>query len=61
MENRTVWVVNYKSNGYPSKAEYFCLTARQAQAMFTKENPCCEIVSVLDWREDLRNERGAAK
>lgn len=61
MEMRTVWVVNYRtSSGSTRKAEYLCLTAKKAAEMFWNDNKYCtgyEIVSVLDWREDLQNER----
>lgn len=55
MENRTVWAIRYKdSAGITRKAEYFCLTENQARKMFLSDNGNHEIISVLDWREDMR-------
>ena len=55
MEPRTVWTVRYKDNsGIIRKAEYFCLTERQARKMFQDDNGDREIISILDWREDMR-------
>ena len=55
MESRTVWTVRYKDGtGKIRKAEYFCLTEKQARKMFTADNGDHEIVSVLDWRDDMR-------
>ena len=55
MENRTVWSVRYKdSTGRIRKAEYFCLTENQARKMFRADNGNHEIISVMDWREDMR-------
>ena len=55
MESRTVWTVRYKdSTGSVQKAEYFCLTEAQARKMFTRDNGKREIISILDWREDMR-------
>lgn len=63
METRTVWVVRYICNGITGKAEYFCPTAQYARKMFRngyKASAGYKIVSILDWREDLRNERRKA-
>lgn len=55
MENRTVWTVRYiDSTGSTRKAEYFCLTENQARKMFLADNGEHEIISILDWREDMR-------
>ena len=54
MENRTVWTIRYKIAGNQQKAEYFCLTEKQAIAMFRKDNGDREIISILDWRDDMR-------
>lgn len=55
MENRTVWTVRYTdSTGAVRKAEYFCLTENQARKMFIADNGNREIISVMDWREDMR-------
>jgi len=58
MENRTVWTVRYKdSTGTVRKAEYFCLTENQARKMFLDDNGNHEIISIMDWREDMRTYR----
>lgn len=55
MESRTVWTIRYKdSAGNQQKAEYFCLTEKQAVEMFRKDNGNREIISVMDWRKDMR-------
>lgn len=55
MERRTVWTIRYKNSaGSQQKAEYFCLTEKQALKMFRKDNGDREIISILDWREDMR-------
>lgn len=63
METRTVWVVNYHDcYGTMKKAEFFCGTAQKARQMFRnkfKASAGYKVVSILDWREDLRNERKA--
>ena len=63
METRTVWTVRYhNSNGITGKAEFFCETAQKARQMFRnkyKASAGYMIDSILDWREDLRNERKA--
>lgn len=65
METRTVWTVRYHDYaGNTGKAEYFCETAQKARQMFRaryKASAGYKIDSILDWREDLRNERKAAK
>ena len=61
METRTVWVVNYRNSaGTMRKAEYLCLTDKKAEELFWNDNKYCtgyEIVSILDWRDDMKNER----
>ena len=63
METRTVWVVNYHDcYGTMKKAEFFCGTAQKARQMFRnkyKASAGYKVVNILDWREDLRNERKA--
>lgn len=58
METRTVWTVRYhNSNGVKGKAEYFCETAQKARQMFRnhyKASAGYKILSVLDWREDMK-------
>lgn len=65
MEPRTVWVVNFRTrSGSTRKAEYLCSTTRQAEQLFFKDNPPYlgyEIISILDWRDDLKNERRKSK
>ena len=65
MESRTVWTVNYHDcSGNMHKAEYFCQSAQKARQMFRaryKASAGYMIVSILDWREDLRNERRNAR
>lgn len=64
METRTVWVVNYHDSlGNMRKAEYFCQTPEKARQMFRNSHKASagyKVVSILDWREDLRNERRKA-
>ena len=58
MENRTVWTVRYKdSTEAVRKAEYFCLTENQARKMFLADKGNREIISVMDWREDMRRNK----
>jgi len=55
MERRTVWTIRFKNSaGNQQKAEYFCLTEKQARKMFLADNGNREIISVMDWREDMR-------
>lgn len=58
MENRTVWTIRFKdSTGSIRKAEYFCLTENKAKEMFIADYGNKEIISVMDWREDMRTYR----
>ena len=61
METRSVYVVNYHDYiGNARKAEYFCQNEQVARRMFRntyKASAGYKIISILDWRVDLRNKK----